>query len=225
MSELASESSAPRLAGLTQRTWSLFEAVGGWRTVAEGVVSRLLFLVTYLLTGEVAASALVAVGGVAVLAVVRVWTDRKYWQAAIGLIVVGGSALFAGVTGNAVDFYLSTVLMQVGGGALVLLSMLVGWPVVGLVVAAARGEGAGWRRDAAQRRSYQACTAVLVVKFGIAIAVLVPLYLADHVVALGIAAATLGGSPAMGLCFYLCWRILASGPGAGRLTGLPRRDC
>jgi hypothetical protein len=203
----------------------MFEAVGGWRTVAEGVVSRLLFLVIYLLTGEVVAAALVAVGGVAVFAVVRVWTDRKYWQAAVGLIVVGGSALFAGATGNAVDFYLSTVLMQIGGGVLFILSMLVGWPLVGLVVAAARGEGAGWRRDAAQRRSYQACTAILVLKFGIAVAVLVPLYLADQVVALGIAAATLGGSPAMGLCFYLCWRILGDGSGAGRLTGPRQRGC
>ena len=203
-----------RLAGLTQRTWSLFEAVGGWRTVAEGVASRLLFLVTYLLTGEVAASALVAVGGVAVLAVGRVWTDRKFWQAGVGLIVVGGSAVFAGVTGNAVDFYLSTVLMQIGGGALFLLSMLVRWPLVGVVVAAARGEGAGWRRDVALRRGYQVCTAVLVVKYGVAIAVLVPLYLADQVVALGIAAATLGGSPATGLCFYLCWRISGTAPKA-----------
>jgi hypothetical protein len=205
-----SEASAPRLAGLTQRTWSLFEAVGGWRTVAEGVVSRLLFLVTYLLTGEVAASALVAVGGVAVLAVVRVWTDRKFWQAAVGLIVVGGSALFAGATGNAVDFYLSTVLMQIGGGVLFLLSMLVRWPLVGLVVGAASGERVGWRGDPALRRRYQLCTGLLVVKSVIATAVLVPLYLADQVVALGIAAATLGGAPATGLCFYLCWRILGA---------------
>jgi len=196
------------VAGLTRRTWSLFEAVGGWRTVAEGVASRLLFLVTYLLTGEVVASALVAVGGVAVFAVVRVWTDRKFWQAAIGLIIVGGSAWFAGATGNAVDFYLSAVLMQVGGGVLFLLSMLVRWPIVGLVVGAARGDGSSWRRDPAQRRRYQVCTALLAVKFILATAVLVPLYLADQVVALGIAATTLGGSPATGLCFYLCWRIL-----------------
>jgi hypothetical protein len=200
--------SASRLAALTRRTWSLFEAVGGWRTVAEAVLSRLLFLVIYLLTGDVVPAALVAVGGVAVFAVVRVWTDGKFWQAAIGLVIVGGSAWFAGATGNAVDFYLSAVLMQVGGGAVFLMSMLAGWPFVGLVLGAARGEGTGWRRDRVLRRRYQFCTALLVVKSIIATAVLVPLYLADHVVALGVAAVTLGGSPATGLCFYFCWRIV-----------------
>jgi hypothetical protein len=48
------------LSMLTRRSLSLFSAVGGWRTVAEGVVSRALFLVVYLLTGQVLASALVA---------------------------------------------------------------------------------------------------------------------------------------------------------------------
>jgi hypothetical protein len=199
------------MAGLTQRTWSLFEAVGGWRTVAEGIVSRLLFLIAFLLTGDVVASALVAVGGVAVFAVSRAWTDRKYWQASVGLVIVGGSALLAGTTGNAVDFYLSTVLGHIVVGSLLLLSVLVRWPIVGLVVGAARGEGRSWRRDQGLLRRYQMCTAVLVVKYIIATAVLLPLYLSDQVVALGIASATLAGSPATALCFYLCWRILHGG--------------
>ena len=33
---------------LTDRSQSLFTAVGGWRTVAEAVVSRMLFLVVYI---------------------------------------------------------------------------------------------------------------------------------------------------------------------------------
>ena len=49
---------------LTQKSLSLFAALGGWRTVAEGVASRVVFLVAYMLTGQVLTSALVAVGGV-----------------------------------------------------------------------------------------------------------------------------------------------------------------
>ncbi|WP_279629229.1 hypothetical protein [Amycolatopsis thailandensis] len=37
---------------------------------------------------------------------------------------------------------------------------------------------------------------------------LVPLYLAEAVVPLGIVATLLGGAPAAGVCVYLCWRIL-----------------
>ncbi|GAA1603876.1 DUF3159 domain-containing protein [Kribbella hippodromi] len=211
------------MANLTRRTWSLFESVGGWRTVAEGIVSRLLFLVAYLVTGEVVAAALVAVGGVAVFAVSRVWTDRKYWQASIGLVIVGGSALFAGTTGNAVDFYLSTVLGHIVVGSVLLVSVLLRWPIVGLVVGAARREGTSWRRDRPLLRSYQLCTGVLIVKYITVIAVMVPLYLTNQVIAIGIASVTVAGSPATALCFYLCWRILhrRTTPATNQLEGAP----
>lgn len=196
------------LSMVTQKSLSLFSAVGGWRTVAEGVASRALFLVAYLLTGQVLTSGLIAVGGVFVFAVVRLCTARKVWQPAIGLIVVGVSALLAGSTGQAADFYLTAVLLQAGGCVLFLVSMLVGWPVIGLVMGTLRGERLAWRQNRQQRRRYYVCTAVFLAKFAIATAVLMPLYLAGSVVPLGIAATLLGGAPAAGICIYLCWRIL-----------------
>lgn len=201
---------------LTQRSLSLFDAVGGWRTVAEGVVSRALFLVAYLVTGQVRPAALVAVGGVAVLAVVRLCTGGKAWQPAIGVVVVGASALLAGSTGHAVDFYLSAVLLQTVGGALFLVSLLVGRPVIGVVLGTVRGEGFAWRRDRRQRRRYSGCTAVFLAKFAVATAVLVPLYTAGLVTPLGIAATVLGGAPAAGGCVYVCWRILREDPPSDR---------
>jgi hypothetical protein len=152
-------------------------------------------------------SALIAVGAVAVFAVVRVCTDRKYWSALIGLVIVGLSALLAGDTGDAVDFYFVDVVTAVGMPAVSLVSMLVRWPMVGLVVGAARGERSSWRRDRARRRRYQMCTAILLLKGIIETAVLLPLYLAEQVTALGIAS-TLLGAPAAGVCIHLCWRIL-----------------
>lgn len=197
---------------LTKNSLSLFAAVGGWRTVAEGVASRVLFLVAYLLTGHVPTSGLIAVGGVLVFAVVRLCTDRKVWQPAIGLIVVGVSALWAGSTGNAVDFYLSALLLQVAGGVVFAASMLVRWPVIGLVMGTVRGEGRAWRRDRPRRRRYYVCTAIFLAKFAIGTAALLPLYLAEAVIPLGIAATILGGAPAAGACVYLCWRILRDDP-------------
>ena len=193
---------------LTRKSLSLFDAVGGWRTVAEGVASRVVFLVAYLLTGRVWTAALIAVGAVAVLAIVRVWTDRPSWSVAIGLAIVGGSALLAGTTGQAINFYLPAVVIQAAQGAVFLLSMLVGWPMVGVVLGAVRRERSGWRHDPAARRRYQLCTAVFVVKCTIATAVQMPLYVAGQTTALGIAATLLGGAPAAGACLYLCWRLL-----------------
>jgi hypothetical protein len=201
---------------VTQKSLSLFSAVGGWRTVAEGVVSRVLFLVAYLVTGQVLTSALVAVGGAVVLAVVRLCTGGKVWQPVLGLAVVGVSALQAGSTGHAADFYLTAVLLQAAGGVLFLASMLVRWPVIGLVVGTVRGERFAWRRDRLRLRRYYACTAVFLAKFAIGTAVLVPLYLAGTVIPLGIAATLLGGAPAAGVCVYLCWRILREAPQVAR---------
>ncbi|HET6710964.1 DUF3159 domain-containing protein [Amycolatopsis sp.] len=193
---------------LTGKSLSLFNAVGGWRTVAEAVASRAVFLIAYLLTGRVWTAALIAIGGVAVLAVVRVCAERRYLPAAITLAIVVGSALLAGATGQAIDFYFPAVVIQSVQGTVFLLSILLRWPVVGLALGALRRDRFGWRRDPALRRRYQLCTAIFVAKCAIATAVQLPLYLAGQTMALGIAATFLGGAPAAGVCLYLCWRIL-----------------
>lgn len=193
---------------LTRKSLSLFDAVGGWRTVAEGVASRVVFLIASLLTERVWLAALIAVGAVAVLAVARVWADRRYWSAAIGLAIVGVSAFLAGATGQAIDFYLPAVVGQAAEGTVFLLSIVVGWPVVGVALAIVRRTGFGWRHDPVARRRYQLCTAVFVLKCAIATAVQVPLYAAGQTAALGIAATLLGGAPSVGACLYLCRRML-----------------
>lgn len=199
-----------RLNALAQRSLSLFTAVGGWRTVAEGVASRALFLVVYLLTNQVLTSAVIAVGGVLALAVVRVCTSRKYWQSAVGMLIVGVSALLAGSTGHGVGFYLPEIAISVVAGTVFLLSILARWPAIGLVIGVARGDRLGWRQDRTQRRRYHLCTAMFLAKDGIATALMVPLYVAGHVVPLGIVS-TLLGAPAIAACAYLSWRILRRG--------------
>lgn len=192
---------------LTQRSQSLFAAMGGWRTVAEIFASRVVFLISYLSTGEVLLSALMAVGAVVVFAVFRVWADRKYWQATAGLVMVGISALLAGGTGQGINFYLPDIVRNVVVAVVLLVSMLVRWPAIGLLVGVARGERLSWRRDRVQRRRYQACTGVFLAKYSLAPLVMTPLYLAGEVVALGITAA-LVGTPVVAVCVYFCWRIL-----------------
>ncbi|GAB3430277.1 DUF3159 domain-containing protein [Flindersiella endophytica] len=203
---------------LTARSLSLADAIGGWRTIAEAIGSRVLFLVVYLLTGRVLASALVAVGAVLVLALVRLRTQRtNWWQTAIPLGIVGLSALLAGGTGNAVDFYLPEMLPDLILGPIFLLSMLIRLPVIGLIVGGARGERLTWRHDRARRRRYQQCTAVFAAKFVIAAVVLLSLYAAGNVAALGVASVVLA-SPALGGCVYLCWRLLRRAGQSGAAT-------
>jgi hypothetical protein len=168
----------------------------GWRTIAEAIASRVLFLVVYLLTDRLLPAALVAVGGVLAFTAVRLRTERpKWWQAAIPLVVMGLSAALAKGTGHAVDFYLPEIVPDLVLGPVFLLSLIVRRPVVGLIL---RDQ----RPDLSRR-----CTVVLLVKFVVAATVMLTLYLADHVVALAIAGTVLT-TPALALCGYLCWRII-----------------
>jgi hypothetical protein len=207
---------------LTGKSLSLVDALGGWRTFAEAVASRVLFLIIYLFTGQVLTSALVAVGSVLVFTVIQLRNQaKKWWQAAIPLAIVGLSALLAGGTGNAMDFYLQDILPELIIGLLFLVSMLIRLPVIGLVIGGARGERFAWRRDRAQRRLYQRCTAVFLAKFAIAAVVMVSLYLAGSVLGLGVASTVLT-TPALAGCIYLCWRMLrAEQAASGRAVSAP----
>ncbi|GAA1659188.1 hypothetical protein GCM10009765_05690 [Fodinicola feengrottensis] len=205
---------------LTRKSLSLLDTVGGWRTIAEAVTIRALFLLVYLRTGQVLPSALIAVGCVLIIALIRVIRQpEKWWRAGIPLAIVGLSTILAGGTGHAVDFYLPEMLPDLVLGPIVLISMLIQLPIVGLIVETARGDQLGrfnWRRDLVRRRRYQRCTAVFLTKFALAAGVMIPLYVSENVIALGIATTVLT-TPALAVCLYLCWRILRTQQSTGTI--------
>lgn len=196
---------------LTSKTLTVGDAIGGWRTIAEAIAFRALFLTVYLLTGRVLPAALAALGAMLVLAVIRLRTaPRKWARVAIPLAVVGLSAALVGGTGHAVDFYLPDMLPDLILGPVFVASMVLRFPVIGLLVGGARGERLEWRHNPARRTLYQRCTAVFAAKFVIAAAIMLGLYLAGQVVALGIVSMVVT-TPALAVCVYLCWRILRVG--------------
>lgn len=195
---------------LAEKMLGLLEKVGGWRTITESISTRVLFLLLYLVTEQVALSALAAVGWVLAIAVIRWRTERKkWWQAGIPFAVVVVSALLAGGSGHAVAFYLPEIVPSLILGPVFLMSMLIRMPIVGLVIEGVHG-GSGqrlaWRSDQDIRRRYQRCTAVFLLKFVVAAAVTLPLYVAENVIGLGIAGVFT--TPALVACVYVCWRIL-----------------
>ena len=180
-------------------------SLGSWRTIAEAIAARVLFLIVYLLSGQLLLSALVAVGGVLVCVAIRLRTDRqKWWQAVIPLVVVGLSAALAQGSGHAAAFYLPDIVPDLVLAPVLLVSIIVRYPVVGLVLGGVRGD---WRRDPARYRLYRRCTAVFLLKFVVAATVMLLLYLLDQVVPLAVASVLLT-TPALAACGYLCWRIL-----------------
>jgi hypothetical protein len=90
-----------------------------------------------------------------------------------------------------------------------LLSILVRWPIIGLLAGLLRGEGFAWRKDRKLLRRYTAATAIWVGVFGLRSIVQVSLYFADEVVLLGIMKTVLG-LPLYGFGIWMTWLAIRS---------------
>lgn len=171
----------------------LSKAIGGWRGIVDSSLPSLVFLIVYLVNGRVLTPAVwAAVAAAVVIAVWRLFRRQSLQQVLAGLVGVGISAFVAAKTGSAANFFLPGLLINIGYGLAFLLSILVRWPLVGVLLGAATGDLSGWRSNANLRRSYAAATWIWVGMFFLRVIVQVPLYFLDLVGALGVAKIAMG---------------------------------
>ena len=172
---------------------ALMAAMGGIRGLFEAVLPGLVFLVTYTLTIDPSADAssdpirtlLPALIAPLVLGLIfvglRAVTKQTMTPAIGGLVGTGISVALALFSGRASDFFLVGLYTNAGYGAALLISVLVGWPLVGLAVGFLMGDGIAWRSDPSKRRVLTILTLCWTGLFLVRLAVQLPLYLADNV--------------------------------------------
>src|SRR5690625_6620787 len=90
-------------------------------------------------------------------------------------------------TAQAADYYRWGLYVNLAWAVGVLVSILVRWPVVGVVVSLLFGRGFSWREDREQRRQYVLASWLWAAAFTLRLAVQVPLYLESSVGWLGTA--------------------------------------
>ena len=117
------------------------------------------------------------------------------------------SAWVVSKTGRAEDFFLPGLLANAAYAAGYLISILVGWPLLGVIVGAIRGTGMGWREDPELVRAYSRASWIWVGLFSLRLAVQLPLYLASALTALGVARVAMG-IPLFAVGIWLSWLIL-----------------
>jgi hypothetical protein len=157
----------------------------------------------------VAWGAAAAVLAAAVLAGVRLAQGRRPRSVLFGLLGVALAAVVALSTGRAVDFFLVRLVSNAVSALAWAVSIVVRWPLLGLVVGTLLGQRTRWRRDRDLLRGYQRASWVWVAQYLVRLAVFLPLYAADRAVALGIAQ-TLLTWPLVALCVALSWPLLRS---------------
>ncbi|TQK19496.1 uncharacterized protein DUF3159 [Microbacterium sp. SLBN-154] len=170
----------PTQQGSTGRVvWS---AMGGWRGVLESVLPSLTFILTYTLvpgdTQEKLIPALaVSVGIAAVFTIVRLVQKSPPSAAIGGLVAAGVAAGLALITGNPSDNFIPGFITNAVYGSALLVSALVGWPIIGLAVGFLVGEGTRWRMDRRKRRAFFWLTIAWAALFAARLAVQFPIYL------------------------------------------------
>ena len=166
------------------------------------------FVVAYTISGsDVTASAIVAV----VIAVgFAAWRLIKRESPRNGVSSIAGVALAAFIatrSGRAEDFFLPGLLANAAYASAFLISVFVGWPLVGVIVGLLDGEGNTWRGDPVRTRVFVLATWVWVVLFSLRLVVQLPLYLAGDVVALGVARTAMG-LPLFALGLWITYRLV-----------------
>ncbi|MEO7007456.1 MAG: DUF3159 domain-containing protein [Terrimesophilobacter sp.] len=177
---------AARKAGIGQVTpgevptaASLMKAVGGVRGLVEALVPGLIFLVVYTITGDVAPSVLIPVAVGALFVVARAVARTGMTSAIAGLIGIAISAAFALITGRAADNFVPGLITNVVSLVVLLVSLAVRWPLIGLIAGLLTNEGTAWRADRGKRRVLTVATWLWAGLFASRLAVQVPLYFAD----------------------------------------------
>lgn len=185
-----------------------FHALGGWGALLDIGLPWIAFLIVYAATDHNLQTALiVSIGCAAAIAVLRLIRRQQLRNVFGGFIGVLISAWVANRTGNAKDFYVPGLLTNLGYGALYLITVLIRWPLFGVLYGVITQTGTAWRRDPAMLRGFSRATLVFVGLFAIRLIVQVPLYFTGSLNALGIAKIGLG-LPFYALALWLAYAVL-----------------
>ena len=177
---------------------SLLASVGGVQGLVETTLPGFLYVLTFTITRDAVIAA--SVVGFAVLALtIRHFVLKRPWTQLVGSLVGVGLAICLTLRpgGQAGDFYLKDFWINAASGSVLLLSVIVRFPLIGLLMGFLTNQGLSWRKDRRKVRFFDLVTLLWVGLFATRLIVEVPLYLAGDVVTLGFVKIVLG------LPFYL----------------------
>lgn len=196
----------------------LVAAVGGARGIVESILPGLAFLVAYAITQLVVGAPretvlLWSVGAPVVLCVVflvvRLLARQPLRPALTGILVAAATAALALITGRTQDSFIPGIVINTVSLAVLLVSLAVRWPLIGLIVGALTGDLTGWRTEPAKRRVLTIATWFWVGLFALRLAVEVPLFVSGATGWLAAAKLVLG-VPVYALLLWITWLFVGT---------------
>jgi hypothetical protein len=185
-------------AGYQVDAQSLLASVGGVQGLIETTLPGFLYVLSYSIFRNLDWSI-----GLVVLAVlaltVRHFIKKRPFTQLLGSLLGVGLAIYLTLRpgGQAVDFYVKDFWINGAYGSVLLLSVFIRLPLIGVLVGLLTNQGLKWRKDRRKLRYFDLVTLLWVGLFATRLAVELPLYFSNNVVILGFVKIVLG------LPFYL----------------------
>ncbi|MFC4223685.1 DUF3159 domain-containing protein [Lysinibacter cavernae] len=188
---------------------ALLDSIGGYRGILESILPGIVFLVTYVLTHELVPSVIAPVAIGLVFFVIRLAQRQPLVSALSGLVGIAFCVVIALLTGRALDYYVTGFFTNIAWGLGLLISVLVGWPLIGVAIGFLTGQGTAWRKDRRSFRVMMLVTLLWVGVFGLRLLVQLPMYYAEQIEALGVARLVMG-IPLFVVAIGASWLIVRS---------------
>lgn len=187
---------------------SVLGAIGGWLGIVESILPALVFVTILSLTKNTVAAVVSAVSISAFFLLLQIIRKKPLTQAIAGAIGIGISAFLPlREGGQAADYFVQGFFTNAIYATVLLISVIIRWPVVGLLVGALLGDVKAWRSDKPLARRYQIATFLWIGLFSVRLLVQVPLYFAGQTELLGIFRIAMG-VPLYALCIWFTWLLI-----------------
>lgn len=195
------------------REESLARVLGGSRAAIEGSVPPIAFLIAWLASGGELLTAVVwSLIASAVTLVPAIVQRRRPKAVVIGMLMTVIAAMIAYYTGEARNFFLIQLLSNAASALAWIVSIVIGWPFLGLIVGALIGTKARWRHDPVLLRAYRRASWIWVLQYVIRVVVFSVLWWLDETTWLAIMRAALT-YPLIIACIAISgWVLFASIP-------------
>lgn len=187
---------------------SLLSAVGGWLGIVEAILPSMVFVVLLAISKQTVLAVLSAVSVSFVFLLIQIIRRKPVTQAIAGAIGIAISAILPlREGGQAGDYFIQGFITNTAYLAVLLISIVVRWPLIGVLVGILLGQGNSWRKNKALVRRFQAATLIWVGLFSARLVVQVPLYFAQATEALGLFRIVMG-VPLYALCIWFTWLMV-----------------
>lgn len=189
----------------------ILNAMGGKKGLLDSGLPALIFLVIFNVTKDVQQAAYGALALSLILTIVRLARRETIQHAISGVIGVAICAWLSNRTGKAEDFYLPGLWTNAIYGVVYLASIIVRWPIIGVIIGPLLEENLRWRKDPMRTKVYVKATWLWVGMFAVRLLVQYPLYVSGNVNVLGTARLVMG-YPLFIATAWATWIVIKNGP-------------